>query len=275
MKTNVTNEEAERENINFWNEVAPVHYKSYNIDSLLQGNSQIDGIQKRDIYPVDGKEILHLQCHIGTDTLSLAMDGAQVTGVDFSEESIKIARKLQEQLDVKADFVCSNIYDLKKKLSSTYDIVYTSKGVLAWLKSIEKWGELISHFLKDNGVFYMMEIHPMKYIFDDTREHELVVKHPYFHNESPTMWGDDEYPDYSDKNYIPEHWTYEWNWTLSDIVNTLIQNGLAIEQFDEYDTLFYNGHPGMKQDENGWWYLEKYKGKIPYTFTIKARKTST
>ena len=175
---------------------------------------------------------------------------------------------------MKAVFLCSNIYDLKKTLSSKYDIVYTSKGVLAWLKDIEQWGELIHHFLKDNGVFYLMDIHPITYVFDDTRENELVVTHPYFHKESPTMWGDDAYPDYSDKQYIPQHFTYEWTWTLSDIVNTLIQSGLTIEHLYEYDTLFYNGHPGMKQDGNGWWYLEQYKGKIPYTFTIKARKTS-
>jgi 2-polyprenyl-3-methyl-5-hydroxy-6-metoxy-1,4-benzoquinol methylase len=272
MNSNMTNAEAERENIKFWDEVAPVHYKSYNIAALLQGHSQIDEIQKRDLYPVAGKEILHLQCHIGTDTLSLALDGAKVTGVDFSEESIKIARTLQKQLDVPADFICSNIYDLKDKLAAKYDLVYTSKGVLTWLTDITKWGEIISHFLKDNGVFYIMEIRPMKYIFDDTIKNELIVKHSYFHSESPTMWGDDDYPDYSDKNYIPKHYTYEWNWTFSDIMNALITPGLVIEHVAEYDALFYNGHPGMQQNESGWWFLEKYQGKIPYTFTIKARK---
>ena len=272
MDMSLTNEEAERENIKYWDEIAPVHYKSYHIESLLRGNSLIDDIQKRDFYPVAGKDILHLQCHIGTDTLSLALDGANVTGVDFSEESIKIARKLQERLQVKSDFLCSNIYDLKDVLSGKYDIVYTSQGVLAWLKDIDKWGELINHFLKDNGIFYIMEIHPVKYIFDDTIENELVVKHPYFHADSPVQWGDDDYPDYADQNYVPKHCSYEWTWTLSDIVNALMKNGLIIEQLNEYDTLFYNGLPGMIQDERGWWYLEKYKGKIPYTFTIKARK---
>ena len=94
----ITNNEAERKNLKFWDEVAPVHYRAYDIESLLQGRSQIDEIQKKELYPIAGKDLLHLQCHIGTDTLSLAMDGANVTGVDFSEESIKTAKKLQKRL---------------------------------------------------------------------------------------------------------------------------------------------------------------------------------
>jgi hypothetical protein len=115
-------------------------------------------------------------------------------------------------------------------------------------------------------------VHPIQYIFGDTIKNNLVVKYPYFHKESPTMWGEDNYPDYSDKAYVPKNYTYEWTWSMSDIINALITNGLVIEEMNEYGKLFYNGHPGMVKDKDGWWYLEEYQAKIPYTFSIKARK---
>jgi 2-polyprenyl-3-methyl-5-hydroxy-6-metoxy-1,4-benzoquinol methylase len=269
MKLN--NDEAEKNNIKFWNEIAPIHLNSYDIEALRKGKSHIDEIQKKELYPVKNKELLHLQCHIGTDTLSLAMDGAKVTGVDFSKKSIEIAKTLRNELNLKADFVYSNIYDIKKKIKKQFDIVYTSKGVLAWLKDIDEWANIISHFLKKDGIFYIMDIHPFKHIFDDTVETELIVSYPYFHQEEAMIWDDDS-PDYSDKTYIPVNRTYEWNWSISDIINALIKSGLTLELFNEYDQLFYNGHPGMIKDKKGWWFLEKYKGMIPYTFTLRARK---
>ena len=86
------------------------------------------------------------------------------------------------------------------------------------------------------------------------------------------MTWDDEYPDYSDRNYFPKNKTYEWAWTISDIINALLNNGMRLISFKEYDKLFYNGHSGMINDGNGWWYLRNYKNMIPYTFTLKARK---
>jgi 2-polyprenyl-3-methyl-5-hydroxy-6-metoxy-1,4-benzoquinol methylase len=266
---NMPAHEAEDRNKDFWNEVTPVHYKAYEIDKLRSGISLIDDIQKREFYPIKGKEILHLQCHIGTDTLSLEMDGAKVTGVDFSEKSITIAKKLRDELSLKSEFILSNIFDLEDKLKRKFDIVYTSKGVLTWVKDIKKWAKIISSFIKPGGFYYMMEIHPVKCMFDDTIENDLQVKYSYFHRNEPFIW-DDKCPDYADRSYVPKNPTYEWNWSLSDIVNALISNGLKLEFLNEYDKLFYNGLPGMKSDKKGWWDLERYRGLVPYTFTLKS-----
>jgi 2-polyprenyl-3-methyl-5-hydroxy-6-metoxy-1,4-benzoquinol methylase len=271
MEIPMNNKKAEKMNQKFWDEIAPVHEKSYNIAKLKNKDSLIDKFQKNDFYPVKDKKILYLQCHIGTDSISLALDGAKVTAVDFSEKSIEIANKLNREIGTDVEFISSNIFDLKNKLSGKFDIVYTSKGVLAWVSDIKKWSEIISYYLKIGGIFYIMEIHPVKFIFDDTVKNDLKVKYSYFHNNQPMLW-EDEYPDYSDKTYIPKSGSYEWTWSLSDIINALIENGLKIEKFNEYDKLFYDGHPGMIKGSDGLWYLEKYKGMIPYTFTIIARK---
>jgi SAM-dependent methyltransferase len=267
----MNNDEAQNMNKAFWNEVAPIHERSYNTEKLRNKISHISQIEKDELYPINDKDLLHLQCHIGTDSISLALDGANVTAVDFSEKSIEIANNLNKEIGTNVNFIASNIYDLKDKLTNKYDIVFTSKGVLCWISDLNKWAEIISYFLKSGGTFYIIETHPMKFIFDDTVDNDLKITYSYFHSSEPKLW-DDDYPDYSDNTYIPKNKTYEWTWSLSDIVNALINNGLQIEMFNEYDKLFYKGLPGMIMSNDGWWHLKDYKGKIPFTFSIRAKK---
>ena len=267
----VDNMYAEDANRAHWDEIAPVHLKSYSIDGLMAGVSRIDAIQKKELYPIKGMDLIHLQCHIGTDTLSLAMDGANVTGVDFSAKSIGIAKDLAAKLRIPSVFLEANVLDLQSTIATKYDIVYTSKGVLPWISNIEKWAETISFLLKENGIFYIMESHPASYMFDDTKEGDLQIKYPYFHQKEPIHF-DDDHPDYSDHGYIPVNKTYEWMWSISDIVNALIRNGLKIEMLNEYDKSFYQALPGMVRTEDGWWILKKYLGMIPLTFSLRARK---
>lgn len=266
----MSNTKAEAANQAHWDEVAPIHLKSYAIEGLLNGISRIDAIQKREFYPVAGKHLIHLQCHIGTDTLSLALDGANVTGVDFSEKSIEIAMDLAARLNLKAEFYQANVLDLMDLTTEKYDIVYTSKGVLCWIRDISRWAETVSYLLKHGGIFYLMESHPIVGMFDDTTE-DLRVKYSYFHQDEPIHF-DDEHPDYADDSYVPQNKTYEWTWSLSDIVNALIKSGLTIEFLHEHDRVFYKSHPDMEADEDGWWYFRKYKGMIPLTFSLLARK---
>lgn len=264
---------AEQQNLKFWDEVAPIHFKAYSIDPLRQGKSLIDDIQRRELYPIFGKTLLHLQCHIGTDTLSLELDGAKVTGVDFSSASLKLAEQLRDELGLSATFIHSNVYNLPTKLDQKFDIVYTSKGVLCWLKDLDGWARIIAHYLKPGGTFYLMDTHPVLTMFDDTVADELIVAHTYFHQDDPTTW-DDDYPDYADPTYVAQNPTFEWQWSLSDIINALTRNGLVLEFLNENPKLFYKGQPGMVEDENGWWELPKYSGKLPQTFSLKVRKSS-
>jgi ubiquinone/menaquinone biosynthesis C-methylase UbiE len=262
---------AEATNRAHWDEIAPIHQKSYDISGLLAGTSRIDSVQKREFYPVEGKNIIHLQCHIGTDTLSLAIDGANVTGVDFSMKSLAIARDLATKMRIHAEFVEGNVLDLKDIISMKYDIVYTSKGVIPWISNIEKWAETVSFLLKENGILYLMDSHPAMYMFDDTREGDLRIKYPYFHQKKPMHFADD-HPDYSDSSYIPVTKTYEWTWSISDIVNALLHKGLTIEMLNEFDRSFYPAFPGMVKTEDDWWILKDYQGMIPLTFSLRARK---
>jgi SAM-dependent methyltransferase len=270
-KTSITTVNPESANRVHWDEVAPVHLKSYGIEGLLNGISRIDEIQKRELYPVAGKDLVHLQCHIGTDTLSLALDGARVTGVDFSPASLAIARDLADRMKIQAEFIESDVLDLKGKIEKKFDIVYTSQGVLCWISDIGKWAETISSLLKPGGIFYIFESHPLIAVFDDAVAGKIEVRYPYFGCREPIHF-DDDHPDYADGSYIPVNKTYEWLWPLSAIVNALIRAGLTIELLNEHDVSFHNQLPDMRRGADGWWRLEEYGNKLPLTFSLRARK---
>ncbi len=265
---------AEALNLKHWDKIAPVHYNAYYIKPLFEPDGiTLDDIQINEIGDISGKNMLHLQCHIGTDTLSLARLGAKVTGVDFSEKSIELAHKLSKETGIKATFIHSNIYDLKDKLTEKFDYVYTSQGVLCWLKDIEEWGRIVASYLKPGGTFYIMDSHPIKQVFDDENVEGLSVKYPYSSNNEPLLW-EGEHPDYADKTFVVKSSTSEWFWTVSDIINSLINAGMQIEFFNEYNKLFYKGFPWMVEDEDGWWILPDFEDKLPLTFTLKATKKS-
>jgi len=265
-------EQAERTNRALWDEIAPVHFRAYqDVEALRGGGSALDETELAEIGDVTGRTLLHLQCHIGTDTLSWARQGAFVTGVDFSAESLVHARRLAQELGIQATFVHSNIYDLRTALDGQFDIVYTSRGVLCWLRDLEEWARIIVHFLKPGGIFYIMESHPITYIFEEKRPGELSVHNRYFHQPKPTLW-DEPYPDYADGEYIPRNFSYEWEWSLSDLFNALLRAGLSIESFYEYERIFFKVFPGMQEGPRGWYTYPQFSGKLPLIFTLKARK---
>ncbi len=255
-----------------WNELTDVHIKSYGVDKFLAGETTLDEIQLRELGDIKGKSLLHLQCHFGLDTLSLAREGAIVTGVDFSERAIINARQLVDVTGIPARFILSNIYDLESKLDEKFDVVYTTMGVLCWLKDIKRWGEIIGRYLKPGGMLYLMESHPIINIFDDTKPGPLAITIDYFHKDEPIIW-DDHAPDYSDPTHLQENPSYEWRWTISDIINSLISAGLTIEFFNEYDKVFSKYFPDMEKDQDGWWVLPHLRGKLPLMFSLRARKT--
>jgi SAM-dependent methyltransferase len=273
-----------KENRDLWNEITAIHIASdfYNVEGFKHGrSSMLYPIELEEMGNVSGKSLLHLQCHFGMDTLSWARLGAKVTGVDFSDKSIESARSLSEEIGIAADFICSNIYDLPENLKGTFDIVYTSGGVLCWLSDLKRWAEIISHFLKPRGFFYILERHPFSCVFDDSPDVTgLKVKYSYFHTPEPTKW-EPQY-DYTssvkgslkwindDPDAVVTHGSYEWTHSLGDIINALISGGLKIESLHEFPMIFYKCLSFMEQDDDGRW---RIKGdKIPLIFSLKASK---
>lgn len=263
-----------KDNYLWWNEAAPLHAASafYDVEGFLKGKSTLQPIEVEKLGDLRAKTLLHLQCHFGMDSLSLARLGAKVTGVDFSDEAIKLAQALNEKLGLDAEFVCSNVYDLQQHLSGQYDIVYTSYGVLCWLNDLPSWARTIAHFLKPGGTFLIVEGHPLAGVFD-SKEGQIYIADTYFYEQTPyTDSGDNgtyAVPDAKMKHTT----TNEWAHSISEIMQVLWSAGLKITSFEEYPYHFYEKFVGMMvRNEDGWWVLKDEKLKLPMMFSMMARK---
>lgn len=266
---NISPDQARLNNLKFWEEITPLHLKSYDVEGFLKGEPWLPKQILEEVGDVAGLSLLHLQCHFGLDTLSWAFLDADATGVDFSPSSIRAAQELSKKANIPAKFICSDIYSLPGKLNEKYDIIFTSIGVLCWLNDLNTWARVISHFLKPGGFFYIMEGHPLLFTFDDDGKWTFIL--PYFHQEQPYFWGEDT-TDYMDTSYHPESSTYEWQWSVSDIINALLNAGLRLEFFNEFGALDSPVYPGMIRREDGLYTFPNMPVELPILFSLKAIK---
>jgi ubiquinone/menaquinone biosynthesis C-methylase UbiE len=253
-------------NKELWNQRTMVHKDSsfYDLHSFLNGKSSLNKIEVEELGDVKGKKILHLQCHFGMDTLSLARMGAKVTGIDLSDTAISEARKLNEQLGLDAEFICCNVYDLKDHLSEEFDIVFTSYGVIGWLPDLNKWAKIISHFTKPNGFFYMAEFHPVVWMMDENFER---IKY-YYHNQE--LIEIDSEGTYTDRSADVKGKEYSWNHSISEVLNALISHGLQLSFFNEYSYSPYPCFNNIVQGPDGNWRVKGLEDKIPMVYSLKA-----
>jgi SAM-dependent methyltransferase len=238
----------------------------YDLEGFKKGNTSLKFIELEELDNVKDKSLLHLQCHFGQDSLSWARMGAKVTGIDFSDEAIKEARSLNDELNLDAKFICSNIYNIEEHLDEKFDIVYTSYGTIGWLPDLKEWGRLVSRYLKPGGIFYIVEFHTVLWMFDDDFK---KFKYSYFN------LGEIEEEvegTYADLNAPLKQKQYGWNHPLSDIINSLVENGLQIEFLHEFPFSVYDVFPNSIKGKDGWWRINEFEDLIPMMFSIRAKK---
>lgn len=259
-------------NQHVWDQWTTEHEKSpfYDLEGFKAGRDRLRSIELTELGEVSGKSLLHLQCHFGLDSLSWARRGAKVTGVDLSQSAIALARSLSQELSIPAEFLCSDIYRLPGKLSAKFDVVFTAYGVLHWLRDLRRWGEIIAHFLKPNGIFYIVEDHPTFRMFSTDEETKIKLSEPYFFSEVPEqveMTGS-----YATGNQGEKVTFYIWNHGIGEVINALIGAGLTIEFLHEFPFAARAKFPFMEQAPDGWWYLPARYPQIPFLFSLQARK---
>ncbi|HZR42476.1 MAG TPA: class I SAM-dependent methyltransferase [Ktedonobacteraceae bacterium] len=263
-------------NRDFWNAVVPNHASSafYNLEAFKAGATSLLPIELEELGSVEGKTLLHLQCHFGMDTLSWARLGASVTGVDFSDQAITSARSLAQELNLDANFVCSDIYDLPNKLTGQFAIVFTSYGVLCWLPDVNRWATVVAHFLQPGGTFYIVDGHPFTRVFSYDQHArnvaDLKVISSYFTEEPTISEVDGSYADSAEK--IPPKKLLTWNHSLGEIITALIQAGLTIEFLHEFPVMHWAPFPFLKQGEDRLWHLPSGDPPIPLLFSLRATK---
>lgn len=260
-------------NRNLWDQWTGEHEKSafYDLDGFRAGKDRLHSIELSELGDVAGKTLLHLQCHFGMDTLAWARRGALVTGVDFSEKSTALARALSQELSLPAQFICSDLYQLPDNLSGEFDIVFASYGVLHWLRDLAQWGQIIAHYLKPGGIFYIVEDHPTFRMFSTEDSNKIKLENPYFYSETPdpvVMNGS-----YATDNQGETTTHYLWNHSLGEVITSLINAGLTIEYLHEFPYAARAKFPFMVKGTDGWWRLPEGYVQIPFLFSLRARNT--
>lgn len=261
-------ERALRANRKTWDEWTRLHQASsfYDVPGFIEGKSSLRHVELAELGPVGGNKLLHLQCHFGLDTLSLARLGARVTGLDFSGEAVRVAQELADGLGIHARFIRSDVYDVPRELEGRFDVVYTSYGVLSWLHDLGAWASVIARCLKPGGFFYMVEFHPFAGMLDEGTGRKLA--HPYFHDPNPlrsTGAGSYAVPSAPDR-----YECYEWQHGLADVVNAIIKSGLRLDFLHEFPFSTYGCWPFLEQTGPERWRIRGLSGDLPLMFSLRA-----
>ncbi len=267
-----------RENLAAWDERAPAHARSdgYRVDRFIADTTYLSDVVAFDaplLGDLTGVRGVHLQCHIGTDTISLARLGADMTGLDFSAESLAQARQLSDEAGTHVEFVESDVYAAAAALGTEcFDLVFTGIGALCWLPDVRRWAQVVHDLLAPGGVLHLREGHPMLWAIDESMDGALVVDYPYFETADPVT-------DEHDGSYLPVDTTFaavrshSWNHGIAETLMAILDTGMELEILLEHDSCPWEALPGkMVEDSDGEWRLTEGRSRLPLTYTMRARR---
>ncbi|HEY2794015.1 MAG TPA: class I SAM-dependent methyltransferase [Micromonosporaceae bacterium] len=263
-----------------WDDRVPVHLRSsdfYPTQRFIDDPAYLSHVVAFDLPrlgDISGLRGVHLQCHIGTDTLSLSRLGADMTGLDFSEPAIAAATELAASAGADTSFVVSDVYGALSVLEAgAYDLVYTGVGALCWLPEIRRWAEVVAALLRPGGRLFLREGHPVLWSLEYERPPgHLEIEYAYFETEQPLIF--DEPSTYTDPDAVIAHGlTHEWNHGLGEIVTALLEQGMTLTMLEEHRSVPWEAMPGsMSVDEAGEWRLVDRPERLPLTYTLQAVK---
>lgn len=263
-----------------WDERAPAHAASagYALERFRADPGHLSDVVRFDLPllgDVSGLDVVHLQCHIGTDTISLARLGARMTGLDFSAASLAEARRLAAETGSGVGFVESEVYDAVETLGAgRFDLVFTGVGALCWLPDVRRWGQVVSDLLRPGGRLFLREGHPVLWSLDE-RSEGLEIGFPYFETDEPLVW--DEPGTYvQTETEFTQNVTHEWNHGLGEIVTAVLDAGLTVTGLAEHRSVPWEALPGRMRllDDSGEWQIADRPERLPHTYTLQASKPS-
>lgn len=265
----------------YWDERAPAHAASadYGVARFAADPGHISDVVRFDLPrlgDIRGLRGVHLQCHIGSDTVSLARLGATMTGLDFSAPALVEARRLAEVAGVDADFVQSDLYGALDVLApGTFDLVFTGVGALCWLPDIRRWAQVVSGLLRIGGRLFIREAHPVLWALkEDRADGLLALEYSYFERPQPDAF--EESGTYVDTDTVFQSSTnYSWNHGLGEIVTALMEAGMRLTMLQEHDSVPWEAIPGrMEQTQANEWRIADRPWRVPHSYTLQAVRES-
>ena len=250
----------------FWDEISQHHADSefYAVDRFMSSRDSLGAIERAEVGPVKGKSICHLQCHIGLDSLSLANQGATVTGLDFSAESVRIARELSAKTGIAAEFVQADVLDAAETIGTTVDLVFTTRGVVMWVNDLDRWADNCARLLHPGGTFYLLDVHPLGMVlYPNDTGFELASS--YFGSAQPNVSTADASYAVSDVGLTNQE-THEWVHPVGNVLSALAQAGLVID--------FLHEHPSDDQSPTSLADRDSASNapQLPALYSIRAHK---
>jgi SAM-dependent methyltransferase len=251
-----------------WDDRVPVHLASsfYDLPAFRTGADTLRPFEPAEAGDVTGKRLVHLQCHIGLDTLSWARRGARVSGLDFSAPAISAASALASELGIEATFVVSDVYDAVVALGGgRFDIVYTGIGALAWLPDIPRWAGVVAELLAPGGFLYLVEGHPFAQTLDDATG--LVVSRDYFDSEP---WVEDWTHTYTDGPALEHVRSVQFQHGLGEVITALVEAGLRIEFLHEFEFDAFERYESLRRADDGTYRFPPGRPRVPLIFSVRA-----
>lgn len=247
-----------------WDSRAELHFASdfYDVEGFRAGRCSLNEIELQALGDVRERSILHLQCHFGQDSLSLARRGALVTGVDFSPRAIAYAKSLSEELGLPGDFICADV--LEVQLGRRFDTIFVSYGAICWLPDLDKWADTVLRHLVEGGDFVLVEFHPTLMMFDF--EGGRLSYDYFFQHYQEQVAGTYAAPDASQV-----HREHFWTHGLAEVMTPLLARGLRLVHFEEYDYSPYGCFPSMREEAPGRWRWES-RIRFPHTFKLHMKR---
>jgi SAM-dependent methyltransferase len=248
----------------------------YGLERFTSDPMHISGVVRFDLPrlgDIAGHEVVHLQCHIGTDTLSLARLGARVTGLDFSSEALEAARRLAHDAGPPVDYVESDVYGAADLLGTArFDLVYTGVGALNWLPSVARWAEVVAALLRPGGRLFLREGHPVLWTLADARDDGVVaIEYPYFETAGVAFYNTMTYVGHDGE--VEQPWAIEFNHGLAEIIMAVMDAGLDLIAIEEHDSVPWAAlEDQMEQLPNGEFRLIDRPERLPHSYTLQARK---
>ncbi|MET9296049.1 class I SAM-dependent methyltransferase [Streptomyces sp. NPDC003077] len=256
-----------------WDARTPIHIASDFYGQRITSD-WFASFEWEDLGDLDGRDVVHLQCHLGTETVAFADLGARTVGLDFSEAALKEARRLADESGRDIEFVWSDVHRAVEALGGRrFDVVYTGKGALCYLPDLTAWARVVRDLLRPGGMLYLVEFHPLLNALGPVSGpdgDELTLRHDYLAGRGPIR-SDNPYT-YTDGPPVEGATTsYEWRHGLGEIVGALTGAGLTVDVLRETDLLPWKRFEAMERAENGWWRLPADQPKIPLLFALRAR----
>jgi len=250
-----------------WNLRTGAHIDSefYGNESFKRGRNSLNKFELDLMGDIKGKDVLHLQCHFGQDSISMSRMGAKVTGVDLSDKAIEVARDLAKELNQDTRFFINDVMSFPDVHEEKYDIIFSTYGTIGWLPDMDEWAKMVKKFLKPGGKLYLVEFHPVVWMYDDAFKE---ITYSYFNRGANN---DTEVGTYADNDSDIEYAYIDWNHPISDVVNGLIKAGMAIEVLNEYD---HSPNPIFQNSvefEPGKFRIGHVQDRVPLVYAIQAK----